>query len=1506
MAAQKVYSIQINGLTESVKAVDALNESLNTLEARIKALEGKSVSVGSKSSGGGTKSSSTSSLSEEEKLEKQIAQLEEKRIAHSKQIYQNYLAAKDVLSETEKDQKSIAASERLAAKSYSNTIQGMKQELADIKSVMQTADLGDTKQMEKMIQRANELNDKLKEIEQSYGQFGRNVGNYKSAADGFEKLKINVAGAVHEFDSAKQAAKALQTELATLQFKKDNGVLLTDEELKRFEELPSIVAQIKSSIQDAGKPMDALMDSMQSFVAIAQTTKGLSAFFGLDNEEIERSIQKLVALQNAIQGLQNIQKQMQSQEGIGKVFAQSNKSIDEFVAKITKAKIGVDGLEKSTKIGTASVNLFSKALKGLASIGIIAAVTALIALLEEGFERLKDWVKGDADLISAEDALTAAIESQNKVLNDNIDLIQKRLDAGEITKEQAKVETEEAYAKAIAETNKRLLEREDAYRKVGIAQPGKTDLYLGNAIGDTGVTSFGGFEEGIKSIEDFNKRWDLLSTAVANGTDALNKWNYTADDAKDDFVHMSKLAGGDLLNAFNKLADGTKEGTKALVEYINKMDELTGGRYSQAIKIGIDKGYLDEQFKMAWNQYENLKNNIYRDPVLVRLEVQADAQSFLKSLDPNGDLKERIAKWKNELEENVKSGGKNLSTAAVATLNEAITKAENKIKEGEKKINKSVTKAYNSRKKLVTDAERELANLRISNMKEGLNKTLTQLEENRRQELAKVKTNGVMIEELSKEINIKYDNEILDAKKKWSDEVLQVYSNMWDNIYSLTMYNARMTADAAITEIDNTFEQIKNAADINLDKKYSDYSININNISKKTQKTTGIIPEDNQFIDTTKIKKHVKEYIGLLEDVDLAEKYYAKASFETGGEYAEQFKKIIDKKKAKLQEWLKENELTEAELQASEEYYLRTERNYTTSLAKQYEIRMTDRNLYYAKIEKAAKDNATNVLRTEKELLAKEIEYEKQRAESAFAAREKEYNTQELAEINGIVSDELRKRLGIEGTYEEDKLAIQKKYEELREKSEEEYKKQINNIDKTFNAENERLELNHQNEIKNIVANAHNNRIQEYRDYISRLQKIQASTPITDGAGWGVVRTSETRRQYRDALEGYKTLSNSILQEKSKLQESLDKNEISFDDFQQAQRELNLLQESVSEASNQILNNLKYFLIPGVDNTFGQLMQSINQYIQAGLQAVQTVMQAINDYQDYEYDKQQEALDKENEMIQEKLDKQEDILNDHKSKVDSIEDELATSRGDRRQHLIDQLNAEMEAERAAAAEKKRLEKEQEKLQQKQDALDKKRKEAEYKRNLLSILVSTAMATANGLATQPFVPVGIAMGSLATALGMVQYALAAKAKPYARGGQLDGGVAVGNRHRDGGIKVLGGRAEIEGGEFITNRLTTEKNIDLLEFVNSKKKKIDVNDMLEFYSSGSVKKNIMKMSPKAKFADGGYIPPTLSNNIDLDDRLMSAFENYSNRPVYVAVTDILNKADDVRRVQTLAGL
>ena len=226
----------------------------------------------------------------------------------------------------------------------------------------------------------------------------------------------------------------------------------------------------------------------------------------------------------------------------------------------------------------------------------------------------------------------------------------------------------------------------------------------------------------------------------------------------------------------------------------------------------------------------------------------------------------------------------------------------------------------------------------------------------------------------------------------------------------------------------------------------------------------------------------------------------------------------------------------------------------------------------------------------------------------------------------------------------------------------------------------------------------------------------------------------------------------------------------------------------------------------------------------------------------------------------------------------------------------------MEAKRAAYKEKQRLEKLEEANKKKQDKLDEDRRKAQYRRDKLQAIVNGAMAVTYAALNAWPIP-AIPMMALAGAATAAQIAIMSANKPYAKGGQLDGGIAVGNRHRDGGIKVLGGRAEIEGGEFVTNRISTQMNAPLLEFINSKKKKIDVSDLLEFYSSSSAKKGVVGI--KSKFADGGYIPP-LPNALDVRDQLQNIIINQDDRPIYVSVVDINNKQEQVRRVQTLAGL
>ena len=1508
---EKVYSIKINGVQESINAIESLKKQLDSLDEKIKELEKRQINIQGKvdvvenvvSSARSTASSNsgsrTSTLKEEVALQKELnsiknegTKLEAKQVAYQDESYQKLLAQKDVLKAIEGIQKSTAAEERLQANNYNeNTMQGIKAKLADTKALMQTTDIT-TEKFKELTQQANELNSKLKTMEEATGVFNRNVGNYQSAADGFNKIKIAIGNTTREFASAREASRTLNNELKIMAV---NG----QQDTEAFKELRQKVLELESTMNDAKKPMDSLMDGFQSFAAIASSSKGFGAVFGFDGSEIDNSIKKLLALQTAMKGIETIQKQIQTREGIGKVIAISTAAIDNATKKLqvyNRALAiynkGMLGALASSKAAATGINILGKALKGLASLGIVAVLSAAVYAIEKAVDAIKDWVHGDADLIESSDLTTAAIDRQNEKLDKNIDLIEKRAAAGSISKQEALIQKEKEYAKALEEVNKALKEREDSYRQANIVQPNKTDLYLSNSIGDKGVTSLGGFDKEIKSINEFAERWDYLSTRVENNLDVTNSWKDTADDARDELVHLSKLVGGDMVNAFYKFSNGTKEGAKALVDYIDKMDVLTKGKYTKALKLGIDKGYLDGQFKQAYDIYIKWKGDIENDKIQLQISVEGRIENMLNQLDPTRELKQQLAEAKRYAEE---FSGTWLPEQA-AKFNTYITNLEKQIKNGGKKINSTISNNLNNRKKNIEDADKELTRLRISNLKDGLNKTLIQIEEERKQTLAKYKWNS----DQYKEINQIYDNRVIEAKRKWAEDVERVYREMWAKINDINARNARINADTIALNSSNTLDEtIKNAGK-GSKPKYSDYTVNTSNISKKAQKTANLVPSGILDIDSEEVEKNVKKYLGLLEEVEVAESNLNKEMTDTGRKSLDSWLNLKEKKEA-LQEWLDANKLTAKELEETQTYEALMERNYATSLANQYQVMINDRDTYYLEIEKAQKEHNKRILDSESKLVKDEKELEISRLDSeAFDYMTKSYQEEEKAVqlIN-------KQKEETEEQFQKRIQGIRDQYENLRVKAQETYEKAVQAIKDNSNAELKRLELEREDADRQATTEYFNNKIQEYRDFATRLQQQQASQPILDNGGWGIVRTSETRKQQRDLLNSYRSLAIDIVGEKEALQEKLNNNEITFDDFKQSQRELNVLQESVANAANTIQNNLKTVGL-GLDNTFGQLLQSINSYVQTGLQSVQTIMQAFNSMQDAEFDKQQEALDKENEMLEKKLDEQDEIIEQHKNNIDSIEDELGNSRGERRQHLIDQLNAEMEKQREAQKEEQRLQKKKEANERKQEALDKQRKKAEYKRNLLSILVSTAMAAANGYATKPFVPVGLAMGTLALALGAVQYAAAEKAKPYAQGGKLDGGVAVGPRHRDGGIKVLGGRSEIEGGEFITNRISTQYNTPLLEFINSKKKRVDVSDMIDFYSSGKVKKNIASL--RAKYEDGGYIPtlPTLRTDIDFTDRLISAFEDYSNRPQVVQVVDIINKTEDVKKVQVLAGL
>lgn len=1388
MADKKIYSIQINGIQESVNAVEALNAQLKTLEARIKALENSSVKVNA----GGSSSSNASSASEEAAVQREInklkaegANLDAKIAAAQDEVYKRVDATKQLYKETIADQKAMAAQERLTADAYSNTMQGMKSQLADLKAVINTTDLGDGDSIKKMAQQANELTNKLKEMEQSYGQFGRNVGNYANGvADGLSKIKINVGDTVREFGSAREASRTLNEELKAMAI---NG----ETDTKAFKDLRQTVMELESTMKDVKSPMDNIMDGFQSLTAIAATTQGISALFGLDDSEIERSIQKLVALQNVMQGIDTINKQMQTKEGIGGWIAKGNAMIDSFVEKLlgaskaqkglnttmTAGKTASEGLaaaETAQATATAGATVATKALSfALKTLGIGLVVTA-VAYLVENWEDLYDWL---TDTIPALKNLSTWFDK----------------------------------IKAVA-------------MGVGSAIANYMIQPLGTLIKVIQAIINGNFSE-IPNIisEGFKKTFDL----ARNYQKGYNK--ETENQQK---KHNQKML---------------KEQKKANDEWLKDEEAKYGQSYERT------KQYLNKQMELINKELANTKKGSKEYDALI--QQQKEVQRKI---------------WENERTE----------------------------KEKNQKKSEALSKKY---AKEDAEIEKEMYQLRINAMKEGLNKTITQLEEERKQRLAKLRENGRNYKEEEAEVNRVYDLKILEAKQEWAQKVEKVYQDLWDRIKDYTNNNTRDITKMMENSIEMQNQGVKENADEFFKQGIGSYGVQGKNLLSPTTQLSLGIQSENQSEFMTEMKK----YIDMIRELKTVENEWNAATHEFNNEFNklsdeqigilnmnldkyENYYKKLKKEVDDYREYLKEKYGEENFMKANNALI---EENYSSSLSKLFKQRISAVEAYWALRKKVEATNANDLL--QQKLKDENVAYE----------REKDANFKNFTELTKLQDEYYEKKneeIGVKlkkGRITEEEALKQRQeledeYWKIEEKMQTEYFRKDTVLRIQHETNVRRLEQEKNANLKKINSEYYQSILQELRDFQTAQSNLESRNNRVTTA-LGLINIKKTKENYQRLLDNYQTMADAISVKRKKLNEDFQKGLIDKDTYDASIRELDNFTENIGTA----MERLKKLLEDAKDDIWTNIAlitEFVGSIIQNALSSIATIMD--NHYQ--------EEIDKQDEYIKEyedKLDKQREITEKYANNIESIEDELATSRGDRRQHLIDQLNAEIAAQREAQAEEKRIEMQKQREEEKKKKLQNQQAKKQKQMDLYQATISTAVAVTNGLATKPFIPLGLAMGALAASLGALQIAAIAT-KPVPQYG--DGGVIQGRLHSQGGVKVLGGRAEVEGGEFITNRQTTASNIDLLEYINAKHRKLDINDFISFYSSGA-KKSVISMSPRTKFADGGQIP-TLNNEYQFDDRLLTAFEDYSNRPVYVSVVDINKKQNDVKNIQVLAGL
>lgn len=1464
-------------------------------------------------------------LKEAENVSSTMKEIEktEKRIADARgEEYQSLLAAKEQLKEVKNIQSQIAAKERLFNDQYDlNTLEGIKSKLKDIKTVMNTVDI-DSDMFSSLVKSANDLNTKLKQVEESYGQYGRNVGNYKSALDGAvdanNKIRISVNGQIKEFDNVRQALKGLTNEIKNLTI---NGKENTEEfkQLeKAYHEFYKATLRANSAVGDlkaSSKGMDAMFDAFTSLSAIGQIGGGIQGLFGIDG--IDETIQKLMSLQSIVSGIEQIKQQLNTGEFLGGYFNKASESIDKFVnnlfgIKDTSDKVqGVvenvaEGMEQeanaskkastalktqeattigvtvATKAATVAVKAFKLALDGLI-IGLI--ITGVSWVIEKIVDFVQSLDSSKAQL-NEFNAACKSTEQAYKSLGDALknDFLSGKIGYGEYM--QKALQNENNYIK---EQIKLIKERSALIGKdkagLDFSAPKIPEKSNGKSFQMTDVGIFG--KVAYKDLDEAKKKYLELNEAVLKGQNYFEKYGKGfGDSVRSMFTTVSQTGDAakslgnsiitDFLNKVDKIDPKSKNAKAQIEKLYNVMnsDEATRTALSHLGDYIDDDGVREaSQNAVHWVQwmYEQFRSNEAKDALHI---INAEPDPFKRQMkllkhQEQQELATPLLTAKQK--ENIEKDYARQISDLTKQHNDEIAAKNKQAAENARRL-----KEENNRKLLTAD--KELYNAELTMMEDGLAKQLKTIRKSYEDRIRAAKENGAKVNEVVSALNRAMEKELQDAVDKTFDElsntasslIKQVQDIKLENMLDRATYSAERFNDE-LSKLPQSLEDVhfkfqKTYNDVEgyvkkpkvglLAETYGEYIYKMEELERNIRKLKDTLESPLLILGDSKrseIENQIKAYTDELDErMKRLDEFYEKnnTSAEHMGNLSGVNKYLEYKDKLKLDDVYKERIDNLNKFLDDYEWTVKT---------KSFKLRKEERKQAETEKEQALASISTkygDMIKAENDYYDKLEEANKAKVELGQATETEVQN--DLMRHNDrikAINDERRK---------------------AEEQADKEYRSKLEKADEKFN-----------DRILNMTKTKSDYMIQEIKTMVTAADEVVNNHGEVRNS-WGIINLGKTKNNLKYAKEMYTKAFDEIRDEQKKLIEDLEDNKISFGDFTNANNQLN-------EEAKYVKGKLKEIEADSKDS-IGKFIDSINTYINAIGQGIQDVLSQVWENQDAAYDKEIENLDKWIDKYEEKLQEQKDLTQEYANNIDSIEDELATARGDRREKLIDDLNAQMAAQRASLAQEKMIENEKKKESDKKEKLELQQRKKERDRAVISAIISTALATANGLATQPFVPVGIAMGALAGTLGAVQIALI-KSQKYA-----NGGVIQGKSHSQGGVKVLGGRAEVEGGEFITNKQSTSANLDILEFINSKKRRVDLNDLVTFYSS---RKALPKPMAKTKFANGGEIP-SLRTDLDINDKLITMFEEFGRRPSVVSVVDIIKAQDKVNKVRTLAGV
>ena len=1408
--ATKTFTIEINGIEQSVNAVDNLIDRLDDLKNRLESISNDGIDVSE------LKSNLQSIRNELENATDGWEDFSDKIGDAANEVSKLERYVKDIKF----DNNDIS--------NYNKQVENLSDNIEDISNKKINLNISN---LEKATKEAKEFNKAIKEA---------------SNTELDTKININLDEVTLQFDDVDQAIGVLEDKLNQL-------AASGKQDTKMFADITSEVSRLKNAINSVDEAvanvstggLNQLVGGLSGLTSLASIGEGINQLFGLDNGTIDEAIQKFAALSLILQGLTEVQKQLQTEttltSKVFNIFIASNDAVWSWVDKGVKSipllgsaydKLGKrvnnvinywrnndaiyrynEALENQKKViadTSKEYSIFIEDIKKSYELSPQAINLLDIGDVSEARKEITEFYKDlnnpDADK-ALEDILKWLDDIDNKV---------KDLDS---TKELEKLKEElNSFGIIVGSMPKKmtLLQKSAALAVNGIKALAVAFKALASSTIVLLVLQVA-LEAVGKLLEKIGKLWTAFAgdSSLVNALDtaqaSIDNTNSSLEKYIDNLEHLAEL---NVISNQTKLNETINEYSKALDNAINnlqKLNSIQGKSLADNLNVtGFKIDWLGEsknideftekfnnlaiavQNKSKW--YEFGKNE--KAFGQAQIKVIEDIIYRINNLD--------LSKGSKELEDFIKLLDTDIYATSLANIDKLFPEDETA---QVLKLNiDQIRQYYSEIQKLQRQQEIEAIKIQdsitsnnIASIKDRMARERAEFERGYELELRDAADN----EELKLSIIAKYHTQRIQLLKRQQQEIQGIQNQISSNEI------------AALSEgLDKNLKQIE--------------------LNRQQE-----------------IQNAINSEILVNEQIEAINKKYNKQILDTKREFYNNRLRLLN-------QFANENRQIQQQI-TQLEAEIATSRVTNRQADRIEELGFTDESLdsirrYYDKIrdiqiEEASKLSKINVEKVEFQVDI-DIENEKQRNKDRLIALE----------------DSLRQGLITKEEYDREIQNEMDNHYLLLETITRNGEQKILDIQKQADAE-----------AKNYAATAINERINALNEAYSNVEDNGIKT-----TNIGIVDFAGSKKELSNAKKEYQKIFNEIAIERDNLQKQFDKKEITFNDFRQAKKELDSLEKSVSKSIKDVNLDLNELVSITV--------QSITQYVSQYIGILGGLWSTYNDIQMQRIEEEQARLDEEYDMLEDAYRKQEDLTKGHMDKLKDIEDELKTSRGDRRAHLVEQLNAERQALIASLQEEQKIDKEKEANAKKQDALEKKRREQEKKNSIVQATINTFTAVTNALAVPPWF-VGLALSAVALAMGMAQVSNIKKQK-YAKGGIL-----VGKSHNAGGIPVGMTGIEVEGGEYVINKRSTQKNMPLIDYINKSNKAITREDLNRFYDSG--KQNV-KITTGSKFANGGVLPnlqlPSEDTRIVIED----------DRPIVAQIVDIVNSANNYRQIQIMSGL